>query len=329
MSESKALEASRIKLDSLAKECKFSGVVLIAKHGTPIFTYVTGIANREKNIKNAITTQFNLASMGKMFTGVAIAQLVQQGKLNFTDTIEQHLSEYPNKIAGKITIHQLLTHTSGLGDIFGPEFDEHQYEFKTPQDYINVYGKSDLKILPEDCVVYSNYAYIVLGAIIEKVSGQSFDEYVRDHIFYVTGMNNSEVYKSNYQSDECAVGYDEIKPIHITGIGSPAGGSYSTAQDILYFAQGLINHTLLNENYTKSITTGKVNAADYMYGYGFIDCKDKDGIRWFGHSGGCIGMNTELRIYPKSGYIIVMLSNSNRWQSSIVSEFAGALLPKS
>jgi D-alanyl-D-alanine carboxypeptidase len=327
ISEKKALKLTHAHIETLVEEKKFSGVVLIAKNGIPIFTHVVGLANREKNIKNTIDTQFNLASMGKMFTGVAIAKLAQQGKLSFTDTIEKHIPDYPNKKAAQATIHQLLTHTAHVGDIFGPEFDEHQYEFKAPQDYINVYGKRELQAEPEGCVVYSNYGFVILGAIVERVSGKSFDEYVRDHIFNVVGMNNSAVYKHDYQSAECAIGYNENKPIHFTGIGSPAGGSYASAHDMLRFAQGLANHQLLNKESTELVMTGKVAAADYMYGYGLMDHKDADGVRWVGHGGGCIGMNTELRIYPNSGYTIVMLSNSNRWRPSIVSEFVGNLLP--
>lgn len=327
VSEKEALDTTRAHIEALAQENKFSGVVLIAKQNKPIFTHVVGLANREKNINNTIDTQFNLASMGKMFTGVAIAQLAQQGKLSFTDTIAKHLPDYPNKTAAQATIHQLLTHTSGLGDIFAPDFEKDQDSFTVPQDYINRYGNRDPEVLPKDTVVYSNYGYTVLGAIVERVSQQSFDEYVQQHIFQPAGMRNSVVYKHDYTADDCALSYDETKPIHFTGIGSPAGGSYASAQDILQFAQALMTHKLLNKKYTQVITTGKVAAADGSYGYGFMDCQDEDGVRWLGHSGGCVGMNTELRIYPKSGYVIVMLGNANRYRPSIVSEFVGKLLP--
>lgn len=328
ISETKAFKKTRTRIDKLASEEKFSGVVLVAKkEGPPLFTHVVGYADCQKKVANTVDTKFNLASMGKMFTGVAITQLAQQGKLNFTDTIKQHLPDYPNKKVALATIHQLLTHTAHVGDIFGPEFDAHGHAYKKPQDYITAYGHRDPLTEPEGCVVYSNYGFVILGAIVEKVSGQSFDEYVHDHIFHTVGMNSSCVYKNACHPNEYAIGYHDNAPVHIDGNGSPAGGSYATAYDILRFAQGLVNNRLLNKEYTDLITTGKVAADNYAYGYGFMDCKDKDGVRWFGHGGGCIGMNTELRIYPDSGYIIVMLGNYDRWRPSIVSEYVGELLP--
>ncbi len=327
ISENEALEKTRLYIEQLTKDNKFSGVLLVAKQGKQIFNHVVGIANREKNIHNKLSTQFNLASMGKMFTGIAITQLAQQGKLKFEDTIANYLPDYPNKIAAQKTIYQLLTHTSQLGDIFGPEFEKQQDLLKTPNDYIKCYGNRDPEFLPEGSVIYSNYSYIVLGAIVEKISGLNFDDYVHKYIFHAAEMKDSTVYNHEYTSNECAIGYDETKAVHFTGIGSPAGGSYATANDILQFAQALMTYKLLNKEYTQLATTGKVKAVDGSYGYGFMDCADEDGVRWFGHSGGCIGMNTELRIYPKSGYIIIMLSNSNRWRPSIVSEYVGKLLP--
>lgn len=326
MAEDAAFLETRKKMNLLATQNKFSGVVVVAKNGRTLFTHAVGMADRERKISNSIRTKFNLASMGKMFTGVAIAQLVQQGKLKFSDTLGQYI-DYCNEEVSRLTIHQLLTHTSGLGDFFGEEFDKNKETLKTPADYIKLFGNLKPEKFEPNVVIYSNYAYVLLGAVIEKTSSQSFDAYIKQYIFDPLGMHDSSAYLDKSASDNIAVGYNEDTPAQIIGNGSPAGGGYSTVEDMLKFANGLTNNILLQKEYIDIITTGKVSALDYMYGYGFMDQQDPDGVRFFGHCGGCIGMNTELRIYPKSGYTIIMLSNTNRWRPSVIAEFVGTLLP--
>jgi D-alanyl-D-alanine carboxypeptidase len=126
--------------------------------------------------------------MNKMFTAVSILQLVQSGKIQLTDPLGKYLPDYANKnVAEKVTIHHLLTHTGGTGDIFGPEFDAHREELKTLQDYVKLYEKRDLKFEPGSRWEYSNYGFLLLGVVIEKVSRQSYHDYVREHVFKPTG----------------------------------------------------------------------------------------------------------------------------------------------
>ncbi len=130
--------------------------------------------------------------MNKMFTAVAIVQLVQKGKIHLDDPLIKYLPDYPNKdLATKVTIQHLLTHTGGTGDFFGPEFDAHRLELRTSQDYVKLYGSRPLRFEPGTKYEYSNYGFLLLGLVIEKASGQPYYDYVRDHIYKPAGMTST------------------------------------------------------------------------------------------------------------------------------------------
>ncbi len=167
------------KLNEDAKKSLFSGAVLVAHRGKPVFSGAYGMANRENAAPNKLTTRFRMGSMNKMFTATSILQLVQAGKIKLDDPLGKFLTDYPNKdVASKVTIHHLLTHTGGTGDIFGPEFESHRLQLRTLNDYIKLYGSRGLAFEPGKQWDYSNYGFILLGAIIEKVSGHSYYDYV-------------------------------------------------------------------------------------------------------------------------------------------------------
>ena len=176
-------------LDSLAAEGKLSGAVLVAKEGKPIASKVAGIANRETNAPNTLETKFNLGSMNKMFTAIAIAQLAQNGKLKFDDTVAKHLPDFQNKeVAQKVTIHQLLTHTSGMGSYWGDKFAAQRTQLTTVAAHLPLIADEPLAFAPGEKFRYSNSGYMLLGAIIEKVSGKNYYDYVRDNIFLPAEM---------------------------------------------------------------------------------------------------------------------------------------------
>jgi CubicO group peptidase (beta-lactamase class C family) len=193
MTESNALAAFRESLEKEAVADRFSGVALVAKNGTPIFTSSYGMADREKKVQNTPNTKFRIGSMNKMFTATAVLQLAQTGKLKLTDPVGKYLTNYPNKnIATKVTIEQLLSHTGGTGDFFGPEFDKHRLELKTLDDYVKLYGAREPKYEPGSRWEYSNYGFLLLGLIVEKASGQDYYAYIREHIFKPAGMNSTD-----------------------------------------------------------------------------------------------------------------------------------------
>ncbi len=305
----------------------FSGAVLVAKKGKPIFTKAYGMASKRYSYPNRIDTKFDLASLNKMFTAIAIAQLAEQGKLSFDDTIAKLLPDYPNKqVAQKVTVHQLLTHTSGMGSYFGDRLIEQRTKFRTVRDYFPLFVDEPLAFEPGQDWRYSNSGFIVLGAIIEKVSGESYFDYVREHIYKPVGVLNTDSYEMDRDVSNLATGYTnadrnfqfQLKERRNTLIfqgfkGSPAGGGYSTVGDLLRFSTALREHKLLSSKYTEIVMDGKVQSGKpgVMYGYGF-EVERVNGERIVGHSGGALGANTFFDMYLDSGYTVIVLSNYDR-----------------
>src|SRR5437763_11227801 len=172
LTEAEVTESLAAYLEGLAKEDKFSGVVLVARGGKPFFVKAYGLADKTRNLVNNLETKFNLGSMNKMFTAVAIAQLAEQGKLAFDDKVGKLLPDYPNKdVASKVTIHHLLTHTSGLGSYWNAKFDARRATIKTVADYLGLFADEPLLFEPGARFEYSNSGFIVLGASLERGSG--------------------------------------------------------------------------------------------------------------------------------------------------------------
>ena len=208
LTEAELLKVARSRIDELAREDRFSGAVIIARQGKPLLSEVRGLQDREKKVPNRLDTKFNLGSMNKMFTAVAVAQLVQQGKLKFSDTVGKHLPDYPNaNVAKKVTLHHLLTHTGGTGDIFTPEYEANIPKLKEPRDYIALYGKRAPEFEPGSSWRYSNYGMVLAGAIVERASGMSYYDYVRKHIYQRAGMNSSDSFWKDQPSPNLAKGY--------------------------------------------------------------------------------------------------------------------------
>ena len=169
LGEAKLLQQLQIELKQRCSQDLFSGVVLIAKNDKPIFQHVCGMANREKKIPNTLETQFNLGSMNKMFTSIAIAQLVSQGRLRYLDTLAQILPDYPNQEAAqKITVEQLVTHASGLGDLFTDEFMQDRLKIDSLNDYLPYFANQPLQFDPGTKRSYSNAGFVVAGLIIRE-----------------------------------------------------------------------------------------------------------------------------------------------------------------
>lgn len=324
-------------MNKIAAADAFSGTVLIAKDGKPIFKTVHGMASKAYNVPNRIDTRFSVASIGKMFTAIAIAQLAEQGKLSFTDTVGQHLTDYPNKqVAGEVTIHHLLTHTSGLGDIFSPKYVCLKGNLRQVRDYFPLFVNDEkpLAFEPGERWQYANIGFILLGAIIEKVSGENYFDYVRKHIFKPAGMVNTDYHEADIDTPNLATGYTNFEDLgennyqfhlgqrrntsQINGVkGAPTGGANSTVDDLLRFSLALREHKLLSAKYTDIITSTKVlarkfDAGQTYWGYGF-ELEDIDGVRVIGHGGGDLGISCAVRWYPDSGnYTVIVLSNYDR-----------------
>jgi len=321
--EAEIIQEIKNHAEKAFRDDRYSGVILIAKKDRVLLNTAYGMANKEKEIPNNTETKFNLGSMNKMFTSVAIAQLVQAGKISFDDPLLKVFPDYPNpEIAKKITVQELLTHSSGLGDFFKPVFFEHPENYVELSSYLPLFENDTLLFEPGKGWSYSNAGYIVLGLIVEKISGENYFDYVRKHIFIPSGMTHTDSYMKNDMIPNLASGYTfseaegkspKFPVLNTTALpvkGSSAGGGYSTTGDLLRFSQSLLNNQLLHPEYTKITMTGKVDDhhKNSKYAYGFMDITI-NGKHIIGHNGGAPGINGALYMLPANEYIVIVLGN--------------------
>jgi CubicO group peptidase (beta-lactamase class C family) len=314
--------ASRLDaaVKKLAAADAFSGTVLIAKNGEAVYKAAFGEANKDFSVPNRIDTKFNLGSMNKMFTGVAIAQLVEKGKLSYDDPLSKFIPDFPNaEAAKKITIKHLLTHTSGLGGYFSPRFwDKSRANLRTVDDMMALVreDEKDVSFEPGSRWQYSNTGMLVLGKVIEVASGQSYFDYVRENIYKPAGMVNSDTYELDRINKNLAVGYH--KRFTDEGVawsnnifshvmrGGPQGGGYSTVEDLLRFDKALRSGKLVSAETFRLLTTPKPEVNSPRYGYGFFAVVDGGPT---GHSGGFEGISSDLRMHLASGWTVIVMSN--------------------
>jgi len=336
LSQSALLASLGTKLSEDASAGRFSGAVLVAENGSPVFERAYGLADREKGVPNTLDTRFRIGSMNKMFTATAVLQLAQAGKIDLQAPFGTYVTDYPNKdVASAVTIAELLTHTGGTGDIFGPEFDANRLQLRTLDDYEKLYGTRGLEFAPGSKWEYSNYGFILLGLVVERVSGENYYDYVREHVFIPAGMTATDSQPEDVAVPNRSTGYMRDERGQWTANtdtlpyrGTSAGGGYSTVGDLLKFADALLANKLLNARYTQLLTTGKVatGQGDARYAYGF-DEHTINGVRCFGHGGGAPGMNGDLEICPSTHYIAVSLSNLDPPAAERINDWIANRLP--
>jgi D-alanyl-D-alanine carboxypeptidase len=331
MSEADALAALSGRADKLAREGEFSGTVLVARDGEVLLEDTWGRADRRAGTPNTQETRFRIGSMNKMFTAVAALQLVEAGRLALDDPIGKHLPDYPNKrVAAKVTVRHLLTHTGGTGDIFGPEFDQNRLELRRHSDYVKLYGSRGLVHEPGARHEYSNYGFVLLGALIEAVSGQSYYDYVRENVFRSAGMTATDSLPESEDVPNRSVGYTRLYPgaewepntDTLPWRGTAAGGGYSTVGDLMRFAEALEAGELISKETLAEATSPQAE----QYGYGF-GVQGEGPLRSYGHGGGAPGQNGELRVYPELDYVVVALSNLDPPAASGLVEFFALRMP--
>ena len=332
MTQADAVKALADHAQERARADEFAGAVLVARHDKVLLQDAWGRADRKAGTTNTPATRFRIGSMNKMFTAVATLQLVQAHKLALDDPIGQYLPGYPNKeVAAKVTVRHLLTHTGGTGDIFGPEFDQHRRQLREHRDYLKLYGSRGLTHEPGARFEYSNYGFVLLGAIIEQVSGMSYDDYVDEHVFRPAGMTSTGSLPESTHVPDRAVGY--MRASRTGGAwmpntdtlpwrGTAAGGGYSTVGDLLRFAHALRAGRLIS----KATLAEATRPHQQQYGYGF-GVQGEGRLRSYGHGGGAPGMNGELRVFPQLGYVVVSLSNLDPPAASELLEFFTLRMP--
>ena len=322
----KILKKHLIKSDKNETEIKnyldnikdFSGTILVAHHDSIIDKRAYGLASIEHSIKNKIDTKFSIASITKTITSVATLQLVEQGKIDVNKYVGDYLPEYPNKLVrDSVTIHQLLTHTSGLKPFYGKKYlATDKLRYNNPQDYASLFSKDSLLFKPGSKYYYNGAGFVVLGLIIEKISGDSYYNYLDKNLFQPLKMKNTIAFKPDSIIRNKANGYSSFfgdkkylfRNDYYISKASPAGGYYSTVKDLFYFIKGIKNSKILNEATTKLMLSPQVKGFNTHLGYG-IDIDQRYNERIIGHSGGWVGVRTELMHFLGSDYTIVVLSN--------------------
>jgi D-alanyl-D-alanine carboxypeptidase len=339
LTEGEAIAGVAALLSKQAVADRFSGAALVARDGEVRFADAYGQADRERGIPNTIETRFRIGSMNKMFTAVATLQLIEAGKLALDDTVGKHLRGYPNsEVATKVTVRHLLTHTGGTGDIFGPEYDANRLQLREHSDYVKLYGSRAPNFEPGARFAYSNYGFVLLGAIIEAVSGQSYYDYVREHVFHPAGMTSTDSLPESEAVPNRSIGYTrpyfgarlwQPNTEWLPWRGTAAGGGYSTVGDVMRFADALMSDELLSASSTELLLAGKIDLGyGFEYAFGFFDTRDENGDGWVGHGGGAPGMNGDLRIYPKSGYVVAVLANFDPPAAQRISDYLDPRLPQ-
>jgi len=298
----------------------FSGAVLIAKNDKIIFEKAYGYAHIGHKVKNNLETKFNMGSIGKSFTALAIIQLLQEGKLALNDPIGTYLLDYPNEsIKNTVTVKHLLTHTSGLPHYFArKKFLEGSKDlFRTIEDLSELYENEPIESAPGIEFSYRNTNYVLLARIIEKITGIKYDDYLEEYIYKPALMVNTGNFDLDHPIDNAAEGYttSEVYPnkfkvnIHTyPSRGNGAGGGYSTLHDLFNFTQALKERKLLNEQYT-NLFTKPIDVKEH-YGLGMQFPTPEEGTT-YGHSGGHFGVGVEWRVYSKEGYTVIVLTNKD------------------
>lgn len=296
----------------------FSGTILVAKNDRIIEQRAYGFASKELDVQNKIDTKFNVASITKSFTAVAILQLYEQGKLALHQPIGQYLKDYPNeRIRNSVTIHQLLTHTAGTPNFYVTDFvDKNKFFFKKVEDFVPLFVNDTLLFEPGTEYHYDAAGYVLLGLIIEKLSGKTYYEFLEQNVFVPANMPNTSAFEIDAIVENKANGYtfegnsDSVlkRNIKYLSFASPAGFHYSTVKDLYNFSQALMNYQLLKKETVNFMIEPRVKGYNTYLGYG-IDVDTRYDEIVLGHSGGFFGMSGEYIFFPNSNYTVTILSN--------------------
>jgi CubicO group peptidase (beta-lactamase class C family) len=332
----------------------FSGVILIAHDQRIVLHKAYGQASVTPPVPMKIATRLSVASIGKMFTGVAIAQLVDAGKLSYDDTVGTVWPEYPDAdVREHVTIRQLLTHTSGLGpgDYYdNPRYPELWRSLHSVQDYLKLVVGTPRAGKPGE-YAYSNSGYVLLGAIIERVSHETYYEYVRKHVFWPAEMSRSLFAEWDETMPDVARPLSNFYPRGVNGYiyrlgpfnpqvempprGGPQGGAHVSAGDLFSFVEALRNSRLVSRaRFEEMITPGSPSGAgaaglagDVREGLG-IEVVTLNGHTFFGHTGGDFGVASLLYWYPDTGYTTILLSNRDPRAARVLANFIRTLVTR-
>lgn len=293
----------------------FSGTVLVAKEGKIIYEKAYGMEDVESGKPITMNTRFNIGSMGKTFTAIAIMQFVEEGKLKLDDKLSEILPEYKFANADKITLGQILSHTAGLSNYMNhPDYNKKKNEYTRIDQFMTLAVDVPAAGVPGEKLIYSNTGFLVLGKIIEKLSGKEYFEYIKEKIWKPAGMENTTTFAVNTRAENKAAGYELLptgEKIYQGLNDLPAlsdGGTFASAYDLFKYADAIQKNVYLKEETKKLMITKRGDFGSAGYGYGLIIYTDK-GENVFGHGGDCPGFSSDLDIFGDKGYTVIVLSN--------------------
>ncbi|MEP6932092.1 MAG: serine hydrolase, partial [Flavobacterium sp.] len=301
---------------------QLNGSVLVSEHGKVIFKKGYGQANMEWDIPNQPDTKFRLGSISKQFTAFLIVKLAEEGKIKLDAPITTYLPNYPKGTGEKITVHHLLTHTSGIPNYTSvPKFlQEKSREPYTPEEFIKTFENLPLEFTPGEKFKYSNSGYFILGYIIEKVSGKSFEQYLQETILTPLKMANTGYDHYDIILKKRAAGYEKQgkkfinAPYLDMSIPYAAGSLYSTVEDLYLWDQALYTNKLLSPASMDLLYKPYIPAGDEAYGYGWFIGEfsngAKDKLKVIEHGGGINGFNTIISRLPADKNLVVILNNT-------------------
>ncbi|AUP81208.1 serine hydrolase [Flavivirga eckloniae] len=303
---------------------KFNGSVLVSDQGKVIYKKGFGMANMEWDIPNQPNTKHRLGSITKQFTAMLILQLAAEGKLDLQAPITQYLPDYPKATGDKITTHHLLTHTSGIPNYtsFPRFFQDESRNPYTPDEFVKKFSDKILEFTPGERFNYSNSGYFLLGVLVEKLSGKTYEEALHDHIFAPLNMNDTGYDHHGVILKNRATGYQKKGNGYINSnyldmsIPYAAGSLYSTVEDLYLWDQALYTNKLLSQKFMDLYFKPHIPAfgnSHYAYGWGVGKSpigKSTDSIYTIGHGGGINGFNTNISRATSDKSLVVLLNNT-------------------
>lgn len=318
-------QSKQEKIDQLLSKYNeyryFNGSAIVADDFDVVLKKGYGLANMEWNIPNAADTKHRLGSITKQFTSMLIMQLVEKGKIKLDGKITDYLPYYRKDTGDKVTIEMLLTHTSGIPSYTNePDFFKKvSRDYYTPDDFVKEHCSGNLEFEPGKKFAYDNSGYFILGAIIEKVTGKSYAEVLKENIFEPLGMKNSGYDLAEPIIMQRASGYEKTftgyrnAPFLDMSLPYAAGSLYSTVEDLLIWDKALQTEKLLPKKFMEEIFKPRVDAFGGKYGFGWSLLKKKIGNEEYDvitHGGGINGFNTINYFLPKNGQVVILFSNA-------------------
>ena len=309
------------KIDSVLnhffEEDSFNGSVIVSENGNTVYKNSFGYANFELKVKNEPYTKFKIGSCSKQFTAALIMILSEEGKIALDDRISKYIPEYPTENGNKITIHNLLSHTSGIPEYFLlPNMETILLTENNPDEFIKYFWNLDLEFEPGTKLKYSNSGYFVLGKIIENITNKSYSEVLQEKIFTPLEMLNSGVIREDIIVNDKAYGYikahDTLKVapyINASGAFS-AGAIYSTVEDLFKWQNALQSNAILKKESLEKML--KPNFSRYGYGFGILNLtlENKETITLYGHEGEISGFRSLIHLFKENNSCIILLDNN-------------------